>query len=573
MGGAHGLAELECFDDARLCRSGELLFRTPALDCAFAMCADIDAQVADNGCDAAGFTCANGDIVYRDPANHGGGCPRDAFLCPGGFFVRRNAALGCAFDSCPALPPGASCPADSKHCTNDVQAQSDVHAWQDRFENARENVWLTLDEISRDRMALLRDLLDSQAQHDALTLIMYEYKRPAGTYTPAERQVVQNAFNTITRFSRAKAPVLPIWFLPLYDVAFEAQAARESAAVEVRRGAIGDAPVAVKIVRANVAETLEAFMHAVSAWFSAGQASPHVVRLHGASHVGEVSYVVEDVAGDRSLRDFMAREPQRLWGALHGAAQGLEVLHRQGVVHGRLETGGVVVAADGTAKITDNILSSLGLLEPAGSDDSVGMIENASGLGGAHPEPTVASDVLAFGACIMNALGGSEADSLSSRPDGVTVEQWGLLQRMCSERPDDCPVLADVVAQFGAFAEAERTPREAAEPAAWKEEPRREPAAASDAANQPEKASRQQLKEAEAEAAEPSQLEAVKSAAPKEEARRESAPASAVTNQPEKPSRQQVKEARKREKEAKRQERKARKSAKQDTDKTHCIVQ
>lgn len=36
----------DCFDDARLCRSGELLVRSPALDCAFAMCAEIDAQVA-----------------------------------------------------------------------------------------------------------------------------------------------------------------------------------------------------------------------------------------------------------------------------------------------------------------------------------------------------------------------------------------------------------------------------------------------------------------------------------------------------------------------------------------------
>ncbi|GAB9476454.1 hypothetical protein Gpo141_00013519 [Globisporangium polare] len=128
-----------CFDDAKLCPGGEMMFREPQRNCEFGACFDIDAQMQDVSCDNGGSTCANGDIVYRDasnscnfpacptaspppstaissapsPGSSGSSssssgssgktsCPRDAFVCPGGgYFVRRNVTLGCAFNACP----------------------------------------------------------------------------------------------------------------------------------------------------------------------------------------------------------------------------------------------------------------------------------------------------------------------------------------------------------------------------------------------------------------------------------------------------------------------------------------
>lgn len=426
------------------------------------------------------------------------------------------------------------------------EAQGDVHAWQDRFENARVNLWLALDELSRDRMALLRDLLDSQAQQDALTLVMYEYKRPAGTYAPAERQVVQNAFNTITRFSRAKAPVLPAWFLPFYDVEVEAEAARESAAVAVRRGTVGDTPVVVKFVRSGVSEELlAAFMKAVSTWFEASRASPHVVLLHGASHVGEVFYVVEDVDGSSSsLRAFVASEPQRLWGALHGAALGLEALHSHGVVHGRLAPSSIVVTGGGRAKLADTVLTSSGLLEPDEDESGAAQWSAPELLSSGDKHQTFASDVYALGLCILDAVVGGAKPSTSPfppRPEVLaTEEQWKLVQQMCAERADERPDVAEVVAQFGVFAVEEQAQREAAEAAAATE------AAAREAAQKEEEEQRDA-------AAKPR--------------------ASLSANHPEKLSRQQMKEARKREKEAQKQEKRARRLSKQGSDKHSCIVQ
>ncbi|GAB9474341.1 hypothetical protein Gpo141_00011471 [Globisporangium polare] len=349
------------------------------------------------------------------------------------------------------------------------EPQDEVHEWHDRFDNACVNLHIVFQDLSRDRMALLRDLMDLQSQQEALTLIMYEYKRPAGTYTAPELQVIQNAFNTITRFSRAKAPVVPKWFIPPHDVEFERDALTEnqiSTGVEVHRGTYGEAAVLVTFVRAELEpQQREAFEKAVASWFQYGGQHPHLSRLYGASHVGELFFATERLSENGSLDVFVAKNPSLLWEKLYEAAQGLQFLHEQKLVHGDVAPSSVIINAEGAVKIADNIVASLDLPNSTNEASWRRAPENLHGDESAVP--TFASDVYAFGSCITQtaklASSLSEPDTVDQFPTesvSLSEDQSTLLRQMCAELPEQRPDMTLVVNKLREYAEAEQLSRE-----------------------------------------------------------------------------------------------------------------
>lgn len=363
------------------------------------------------------------------------------------------------------------------------EAQHEVHSWTNRFENARENLQIALTKLSRDRMAMMRDLLDRAAQEDALTRIMYEYKRPDSGCSPAERQVIQHAFNTITRMSRAKAPLVPAWFLALYDIDALEREPRgvtdvldrdNSAVVSVRRGTYLGAAVLVTFLQLNPAQLAE-FVRTVTIWCSMPP-SPHVVRIVGASHVCEPFVVVEDVRSVGSLAAFVATDPQRLWPTLYGAALGLQALHDQSIVHSALTPNHLIVTEDGTAMIADNVVSAL-CTKSASGEDATALRRKAPELLRFDSSKVVTSavDVYAFGLCILDAMASSKTDPTTlattadatatatvamAKPASVTSEQWELVQRMCAEDPEQRPEMNEVVAALATFAAREAAEEE-----------------------------------------------------------------------------------------------------------------
>lgn len=353
----------------------------------------------------------------------------------------------------------------------DVQEpQDEVHEWHDRFENACVNLHIVFAELSRDRMALLRDLIDLQSQQEALTLVMYEYKRPAGTYTKPELQVIQNAFNTITRFSRAKAPVVPKWFLPLHDVEFERRALTEtpsatSTGVEVHRGMFNEAVVLVTFVRGDLEPQQQAaFVKAVVPWFEMSGQHPNVTRLYGASHVGELFFATES-SENGTLDGFVVKNPTLLWVKLFEVAQGLQFLHEHKLVHGDVKPSSILIDGEGIAKIADNIAALLDLHD---SESEAAWRRAPENLNNDENDvPTLACDVYAFGTCIEQAAklasSLSESDTVDqfpTNPEILSKDQSIFLRQMCAELPEQRPNMAMIVEKLREFAEAEDLARQ-----------------------------------------------------------------------------------------------------------------
>jgi serine/threonine protein kinase len=107
-------------------------------------------------------------------------------------------------------------------------------------------------------------------------------------------------------------------------------------------------------------------------------AHPHVVPVHRAGWWDGCPCVVTEYAAHGSLAARPAGRPQPVREALALVARLAELvgyLHRQGVTHGNLKPGNVLLAADGIPRVTDFRLTG-GLFQrplPAGDADPVGL--------------------------------------------------------------------------------------------------------------------------------------------------------------------------------------------------------
>ncbi|GMF26785.1 unnamed protein product [Phytophthora lilii] len=88
---------------------------------------------------------------------------------------------------------------------------------------------------------------------------------------------------------------------------------------------------------------------------------PNVVPFYGANHLEKPCFIVSKFAKKGTLSKFLQGEntKNKVWGKIFEAAEGLNYLHEQGVVHGGLKGSNIVVDSDGTAMLTDFGLSFL----------------------------------------------------------------------------------------------------------------------------------------------------------------------------------------------------------------------
>jgi hypothetical protein len=149
-----------------------------------------------------------------------------------------------------------------------------------------------------------------------------------------------------------------------------------------------------------------------------------------------LAYLVMELVEGESLASLLARErrldPQRTLAVLRATAAALAAAHAAGVVHRDVKPGNVLVAPDGTVKITD-----FGI---AWSASSVPLTQTGQVIGTAHylsPEQaaggqaTPASDVYALGAVAYECLAGRPAF------DGENSVQVAVKQ--IRELPDPLP--------------------------------------------------------------------------------------------------------------------------------------
>ncbi|RLN94155.1 hypothetical protein BBJ28_00018564, partial [Nothophytophthora sp. Chile5] len=201
--------------------------------------------------------------------------------------------------------------------------------------------------------------------------------------------------------------------------------------------------------------TREAFRREADIWFELNHAN--LIKLLGACHEGWPFFVCEP-ANEGTLVEYLkGKNLETIWVSLLGAAKGLQHLHDLGIVHGDLKGNSILVCKNNelrdVVKLADSGLSVYANREPSNSEGALGAFRwKAPGcLRGEGP--TLASDVFAFGMCVIQAVTGGwpwgnlipdEAvkfqvlrEKLPMRPKCFTDREWDLVERMCCFEPKD----------------------------------------------------------------------------------------------------------------------------------------
>jgi serine/threonine protein kinase len=297
-------------------------------------------------------------------------------------------------------------------------------------------------------------------------------------YAPDELELLNAVFGYAASLSHAEVPHVPRWFIPPHEVDFAKTPFSKGSFGSVHHGTWLDARVVVKRMLGPVDNEVErgVFMNEIKIWFYLNY--PHVVKLHGACHVGRPFFVCE-FASNGILTDFIAREERDgrhvLWQKIYEVALGLHFLHGRNVTHGDLKGNNILVGADGTAKLTDFGLSSMltSSAEPTPVVGAVGALrwkapEVLSGASAA----SFAADIYSLGMSIIEAAthalpwGNQMPDAavryhvatlraLPTRPTCLNNDQWGLIQSMCAFELASRPDIAVVAQKLKQFAEAE----------------------------------------------------------------------------------------------------------------------
>ncbi|KAK1933543.1 Serine/threonine-protein kinase HT1 [Phytophthora citrophthora] len=349
----------------------------------------------------------------------------------------------------------------------EIQWLQDRRILRDGWENLRQN-----------RTRLAAELLDTASQVEAMVLLKCEKETYFAKYAPDELELLNAVFGYAASLSQAEVPHVPRWFIPPHEVDFAEAPFSKGAFGSVHHGTWLDARVVVKRMLSPVDNEMgrDLFMNEIKIWFYLNY--PHVVKLHGACHVGRPFFVCE-FASNGILADYIAKEAREghhvLWQKLYEVALGLHFLHERNVTHGDLKGNNILVGADGTAKLTDFGMS----LMLTGSAETMPVVGTIGALRWKAPEvlsgasvSSYTADIYSFGMSIIEAAthalpwGNQMPDSavryqvvkmraLPPRPECLSDEQWELVQKMCTFEPSLRPEITVVVEKLKQFAESE----------------------------------------------------------------------------------------------------------------------
>ncbi|KAG6623807.1 TKL/TKL-CCIN protein kinase [Phytophthora cinnamomi] len=329
----------------------------------------------------------------------------------------------------------------------------------------------------------------------------------------------------------------PKWFIPPYEVEFDPhESLGHGAFASVHMGKWLGTPVVIKKLVPVQSDLTAAktnsepqssvvFYRELSIWYRLNH--PYVVKLYGGCHVGGQPFFVCEHASNGRLDVYLHRFEFRgevsgsagnysrdrststtsgnasgfsrstsntsstgysvesaasyrrceAWQKLRQTALGLQYLHQHSIVHGDLKCDNILVAADGTAKLTDFGLSTI--RRYVASEQERG---TASTIVGAQrwkaPEclaggpPSFESDVFSFGMCVLQAVSGEfpwgsrmpdaavrfhvRRGVLPPRPKGFEDDaHWDLIRQMCCFDPQQRLKLPVVVQRLTRFADLE----------------------------------------------------------------------------------------------------------------------
>ncbi|KAE9130716.1 hypothetical protein PF006_g15698 [Phytophthora fragariae] len=332
------------------------------------------------------------------------------------------------------------------------EKEEEKKEWQENWlEDYRDQI-LFFEEFLNDEEKLKSELgrMEENERLELLTSLQYEGKKlkeaenaEAALMPLEEQKFMEHAVAEVARAGGLEVAAVPRWFVPRYEVRVIGGEEKE---VGCEEGEWNGLQVTLEYVQdtPDLETRCTAF---VEKWH--GVADPHVLRLHGACHVGSTPFLVFE-----SLRDCVSLveyaksvpNPRKLWKRLLEVARGLQHLHNVGIVHGGISAACLLIGGDGKAKLKPSVCDR---------DDRAPSMEN---------------DVYEFAVAILEVVHphvsvgyGDSTGNLSSieedREDfgGVNNTISTLVSSMTSSEPRERPDMTYVVRALLNLADRERT--------------------------------------------------------------------------------------------------------------------
>ncbi|RLN95050.1 hypothetical protein BBJ28_00019838 [Nothophytophthora sp. Chile5] len=259
-------------------------------------------------------------------------------------------------------------------------------------------------------------------------------------------------------FAMLGGEVLPLWFIPLYQVEITKRIADGSFG-SAHEGQWLGADVVVKqaLTSQTEKEKRDQFRQKVELWLTLNH--QNLIQIYGACHEGQPFFVCERTQHGTLVSFAEGKERKMVLYCLWQAALGLEHLHECGIVHGDIKSS-KIICDEGPYEHPSVKLADFGLLNVFA--DRVKEADSQAAhdsfrwkapecLNGASP--TFASDIYSFGMCIIEALSGefpwgnsipdeavkfqvTQEKQLPARPTTFSDAEWELVGRMCCFDPD-----------------------------------------------------------------------------------------------------------------------------------------
>jgi hypothetical protein len=193
---------------------------------------------------------------------------------------------------------------------------------------------------------------------------------------------------------------------------------------------------------------------------------PNILEMYGANHIETPCFFVCELASENFISFFQDGDNRHLlWTKFVQAAEGLVFLHGHQIQHGGIKISNLLLAADGTVKLSDFGVSAVRDQSKSMSDRP----KEALSLWMAPEEVTdedvkttpLKADIYSLGLCVIEAATGSlpflemedkevydskRAGEPVNRPEGAfTDQEWALVARMVDNNPDNRPTAVELV--------------------------------------------------------------------------------------------------------------------------------
>ncbi|KAG7385386.1 Leucine-rich repeat serine/threonine-protein kinase 2 [Phytophthora boehmeriae] len=347
------------------------------------------------------------------------------------------------------------------HDSSQLQGTDSIHRWQPTWEQAD---WKHKDDF----LAYLKNpsiLSQLKDRPEDAAMLRFEAQNRSGAYSSDIVEEMDAVLQAAVHNGIKNAEPIPKWYIPRYQVEFGTPIGRGGFGL-VSTGRWFGTDVVVKRLIFDSTEKKdreqadkdrqakrEQFRQEADLWFTLNHSN--LIKLYGACYEGDKPFFVCERATRKTLSEYLDPENGRrreLWFRLLQAALGLEHLHEHNIVHGDLKNDNILVCEGGAAKIADFGLSILGTEDFITKKATEAIQWKAPECLMGKP-PSFASDIYAFGMCIIQAVTGEfpwhkredaivkrfvlKERRIPDRPEGFKPNEWELIERMCRWDPQE----------------------------------------------------------------------------------------------------------------------------------------